>query len=187
MKLHQTFHHHIARSAAGNVAAMRDARSRLKHDVESNYTDSPCIWVRGSPRISAGPLPSFIDNVSLEDALHTLPDGAREACIKCVAAWRMGHLDATSLREYLRSVAWQSAALQQCAALTPPGRAGCACGSCSVQSVRDRGVLSLGGTQSEQKREACSQELLSEEEMQSMMGGSGEGLTIGTDRPNVGG
>jgi hypothetical protein len=148
---------------------MRDARSRLKHDVESNYIDSPPIWVRGEVCISAGPLPSFIDRISLEDALHGLPDGAREACIKCVSAWRMGHIDAQSLREYLRSVAWQSAALQhcaalqQCAALAPPGRAGCA---------RDRGALSFG------ENAAC--ELLSKAEMQSMMGGSGGGLPIGT-------
>jgi len=150
-KLHHTYRHHISRASMGNVAAMREARCRLKHAVASNHVDSPAVWVRGEVCIPAGPLPSFIDALTIQDALHDLPEGARLACIKCVAAWRMGHLDAKSLREYLRSVAWQSAALQQCVALAPAG------GS--------RGVSSSGEETSEEG--AC--ELLSEEEMRSMM------------------
>jgi hypothetical protein len=157
-EIHHTYHHHIG--LAGN-AAMREARCRLKHDVESNHIDSPCIWVRGEACIPAGPLPSFIDAMTLEDALHDLPQGARLACIKCVSAWRMGHLDAKFLREYLRSVAWQSSALQQCAALVPA----------RVVSNLLRRHSSAGEGRSETSEdEPC--ELLSEEEMISMMCGS---------------
>jgi hypothetical protein len=110
-KRHHTYRHHISRSSMGNVAAMREARCRLKHDVESNHVDSPSVWVRGELCIPAGPLPFFIDAMTIEDALHDLPEGTCLVCMKCVSAWRMGHLDAKSLREYQRSVAWQSSAL----------------------------------------------------------------------------
>jgi hypothetical protein len=109
-------------SSPKNAAAMREARCRLLHDVGINHIDSPCIWVWNEACIPAGPLPSFVDARTLGEALHQLPDGSRRACIKCVWAWRMGHLDARSLREYLRSVAWQSSALQRCATLAPFGR-----------------------------------------------------------------
>ena len=102
---------HTSRSSIGNVAAMREARCRLKHDVETNHVDSPSVWVRGELCIPAGPLPFFIDAMTIEDALHDLPEGTCLVCMKCVSAWRMGHLDAKSLREYQRSVAWQSSAL----------------------------------------------------------------------------
>ncbi|KAJ1488388.1 hypothetical protein T484DRAFT_1887545 [Baffinella frigidus] len=121
MKLHHTYRHHIDRSSSEHFNAMREGRSFLKRDVETNHIHSPSISVAGELCIPAGPLPSFIDFMTLEEALHDLPEGARHACIKCVSAWRMGHLDAKSLREYLRSVAWQSAALQQCPALAPEG------------------------------------------------------------------
>ena len=157
-KLHHTYHHHLSRASMGNAAAMREARGRLKHDAESNHVDSPSVWVRGELCIPAGPLPSFIDAMTIEDALHDLPEGARLACIKCVSAWRMGHLDAKSLRECLRSVAWQSAALQQCVALSPA-----------------RGSRGLSGASGEERSSSeegpC--ELLSEEEMRSMMCGLG--------------
>ena len=140
---------------------MREARCRLKHDVETNHVDSPSVWVRGELCIPAGPLPCFIDAMTIEDALHDLPEGARLVCIKCVSAWRMGHLDAKSLREYLRSVAWQSSALQQCVALA------------SARIGRGlSGVSSSGEGRSESSEEGpC--ELLSEEEMRSMMCGMG--------------
>jgi hypothetical protein len=136
---------------------MREARNRLKHDVESNHIDSPCIWVRGEACLPAGKLPSFIDTMTLEEALHTLPQGARLACIKCVSAWRMGHLDAKCLRDYLRSVAWQCPALQRCAELAP---------------------ASLGGWLPEETAETLSEatdecDVMSEEDMQSMMCASG--------------
>ena len=154
MKLHYMYRHHIARSSTKNVA-LREARSRLKHDVESNHVDSPALWVRGELCIPAGPLPSFVDAATLEDALHDLPDGSRLSCIMCVSAWRMGHLDAKSLREYLRSVAWQSAALQGYLdqGATPP--------ALSRQS----------SAETETSEEAC--ELLSEDEMRAMMCGAG--------------
>ncbi|KAJ1487917.1 hypothetical protein T484DRAFT_1784989 [Baffinella frigidus] len=153
--------HHISRSSLENVTAMREARSLLKQHVETNHIASPAIWVRGELCIPEGPLPSFIDSVTLEEALHDLPEGARLACIKCVWAWRMGHLDAKSLREYLQSVAWQSSALQQCLALAP-ARVG------SPLQMHS----SAGGERSEtSEEEPC--ELLSEEEMRSMMCGCG--------------
>ena len=158
-KLNHTYRHHISRSSMGNVAAMREARCRLKHDVESNHIESPSVWVRGELCIPAGPLPSFIDAMTIEDALHDLPEGARLVCIKCVSAWRMGHLDTKSVREYLRSVAWQSPALQQCVALAP---------------ARVSRVPSGGSSSGEERSETSEEgpwELLSEEEMRSMMCG----------------
>jgi len=155
--------HHIAHSSMENVTATREARWRLQHDVETNHIDSPCIMIQGEMCIPAGPLPSFVDPMTLEVALHDLPEGARLACIKCVSAWRMGHLDAKSLREYLRSVAWQSSALQHCAALAP---------TCVRKGLsRESSSGEEGEAHSETpETEAC--ELLSEEEMASMMGGS---------------
>ncbi|KAJ1468247.1 hypothetical protein T484DRAFT_1755295 [Baffinella frigidus] len=155
MKLHHTYRHHIA--STENVTAMREARCRLKQHVESTHIASPAISVRGVLCIPEGPLPSFIDNTTLEDALHDLPEGARLACIKCVSAWRMGHLDARSLREYLRSVAWQSTALQQCAAFAPA----------RVSSPLQKNSSALGECSESSEEEPC--ELLSEEEMRSMM------------------
>jgi len=159
MKLHHTCRHNIAHSSTENVTAIREARWRLKTDVETNHIDSPCIMLRGELCIPAGPLPSFVDPLTLEVALHDLPEGARLACIKCVSAWRMGHLDAQSLLQYLRSVAWQSSALQQCEALAP------ACVSKGLS--RDLSAGEEAGAHSETE---C--ELLSEEDMASMMGGS---------------
>ena len=163
-ELHHTYRHHIG--LAGN-AAMREARCRLKHDVESNHIDSPCIWVRGEACLPAGPLPSFIDALTLEDALHDLPQGARLACIKCVAAWRMGHLDAKFLLSYLRSVAGQSSALQQCVALVPPRAVSNLRRRHSSASARDTPRHSETEEDEPQERE-----LLSEEEMSSMLCGS---------------
>jgi len=156
--------HHIAHSSMENVTATREARWRLQHDVETNHIDSPCIMIQGEMCIPAGPLPSFVDPMTLEVALHDLPEGARLACIKCVSAWRMGHLDAKSLREYLRSVAWQSAALQQCPALAPA----CVSGALSRESAA---TSSAATSSSEDMEEEC--DLLSEEEMSSMMCGAG--------------
>ncbi|KAJ1467907.1 hypothetical protein T484DRAFT_1921073 [Baffinella frigidus] len=154
MKPHYTYRHHIA--STENVPAMREGRCRLKRDVETNHIDSPSIWVRGELCIEAGPLPFFADATTLQDALHDLPEGARLACIKCVSAWRMGHLDAKSLREYLQSVAWQSSALQQCPALAPVNTI------LRRQSSEERSEIP--------EAEPC--ELLSEEEMRSIVCGS---------------
>ena len=157
MKLHR----HRTQSPLGrrlsqkNVTAMREARCRLMHDVGINHIDSPIIWVRDEACIPAGPLPSFVDARTLEDALQQLPEGSRLVCIKCVAAWRMGHLDAQSLREYLRSVAWQSSALQTCETLARVRRE-------SMTDDENRAPTEL---------ETC-EELLSEEEMAEMMCGS---------------
>ncbi|KAJ1469314.1 hypothetical protein T484DRAFT_2178972, partial [Baffinella frigidus] len=126
-----------------------------RHCVQSRLTHRPAIWMRGELCIPDGPLPAFIDSMTIEDAVHDLPEGARLACIKCVSAWRMGHLDTTSLREYLRSFAWQSSALQQCAVLAP-ARVGNTAG---------------GGRSSEETSDEEPCELLSEEEMRSMMCG----------------
>ncbi|KAJ1487916.1 hypothetical protein T484DRAFT_1940419 [Baffinella frigidus] len=157
MKHHHPYRNHIARSSSENVTAMREARCRLKQHVESNHIASPAISMRGELCIPEGPLPSFIDSVTLEEALHDLPEGARLACIKCVSAWRTGHLDAKSLREYLRSVAWQSSALQQCPALAPA----------RVGNPLQRHSSAGGGRTETSEEDPC--ELLSEEEMRSMM------------------
>mmetsp|Transcript_10617 Transcript_10617/g.24887 ORF Transcript_10617/g.24887 Transcript_10617/m.24887 type:complete len:221 (+) Transcript_10617:118-780(+) len=161
MNLHHTYRNQIARSSSENVTAMREARCRLKQHVESHHTFSPSIWVRGELCIPEGPLPSFIDSVTLEEALHDLPEGARLACIKCVSAWRMGHLDTTSLREYLRSFAWQSSALRQCPALAPA----------RVGNLLQMHSSAGGGCLETSEEEPC--ELLSEEDMRSLMCGSG--------------
>mmetsp|Transcript_70769 Transcript_70769/g.162177 ORF Transcript_70769/g.162177 Transcript_70769/m.162177 type:complete len:162 (+) Transcript_70769:67-552(+) len=153
--------HHIAHSSMENVTATREARWRLQHDVETNHIDSPCIMIQGEMCIPAGPLPSFVDPMTLEVALHDLPEGARLACIKCVSAWRMGHLDAKSLREYLRSVAWQSSALRQCPALAPA----------RVGNLLQMHSSAGGGCLETSEEEPC--ELLSEEDMRSLMCGSG--------------
>jgi hypothetical protein len=163
MKLHHTYRHNIAHSSRENVTAIREARCRLKRDVETNHIDSPCIMIQGEMCIPAGPLPSFVDPMTLEAALLDLPEGARLASIKCVTAWRMGHVDAHSLHQYLLSVSWQSSALQQCAALAP------ACVSKGLS--RESSAGEEGEAHSETpETDAC--ELLSEEEMRSMMGGS---------------
>jgi hypothetical protein len=40
----QTYSHLIARcSSPKSIAALREARCRLLHDVEINHIDSPCI------------------------------------------------------------------------------------------------------------------------------------------------
>ena len=97
--------------------ASREHRRNLRLAVENNHLDSPAIWVKGEKSLAVGPLPRFIDACSLHDALHQMPPASCLATIKCVGAWRMGHVETHLLLEMLHSFCWQSPALH--AALSP--------------------------------------------------------------------
>jgi len=90
----------------------REERRQRKAAVETQHIDSPAIWMNGEEIISEGPIPSCISARALEEALLEMPKGSRFAVVKCITAWRIGHLETSSIVDMLRSMAWQSPVLK---------------------------------------------------------------------------
>ena len=109
--------HGFTRPSSASAALLREARRRRKIAVESKHIASPTIWLDGEECVPAGPLPIFLDALTFEEALRQMPQGARLATVKCVAAWRDGHLDTRLLLDFLRSIAWQAPALKHITSL----------------------------------------------------------------------
>jgi hypothetical protein len=102
----------VGLSRAATSAATREIVRRRRERVHATSIVSPAIQFGGPMLLPEGGLPVFLTADILVDASRELQSGAWLATIKCVLAWRAGHLETRELYEFVRSMGWQSPAMR---------------------------------------------------------------------------
>jgi hypothetical protein len=136
------------RELASFPASNREIREERRRAIELDYTAAPAIVVDGRLLIPEGPLPTCVDAYTLRLALMEMSQGAALSTVKCVSAWRMGHIESKYFHDLLRSFAWQSAVLRDAFATVAADAASSSDSNgdeCELLSEEDMEMLQAGG------------------------------------------